>query len=340
MRRDISDEDLDRDLRRILDQWPVGQVEAIRVNDGGTNNRSRFVDTSSGSYCMRVYQNTADPDRVRYEHAILDRLDECGLSFQVPTPVASRDGETFVRIEGADVSRLAALFPLIPGRHPAAGDPREAELCGEALGELDAGLAAIDPPPLPDPFGSFADFFHVHPLVPDPWRAIAELPLAPPDAARLQDVASQLDGLAPSLNRSLPRRLIHADYGRTNTLMVEDRVTGILDFEFAHPDLRAMDLVCGLFSFVMLGASKDRRWEITRALATGYARRVRLTDVEVGTVPTLLLVREIVSLIHRIGRCRQGVTPTSEVVEHAQSVLRFDEWLTDNRDELLHHLRR
>ena len=46
----------------------------------------------------------------------------------------------------------------------------------------------------------------------------------------------------PELYRSLLQQIVHRDFDASNVLMEGDRVTGVLDFEFAGSDLRAFDL--------------------------------------------------------------------------------------------------
>ena len=84
------------DPHRVLDAWPVSPLQTLRPTDAGLNNLSRLVDTPAGSYFLRIYQNTSDTARIRYEHELLLQLQRAGLSFAVPHPLATREGETFV----------------------------------------------------------------------------------------------------------------------------------------------------------------------------------------------------------------------------------------------------
>src|SRR5689334_6062768 len=88
------------DLEAALDSWPIPWPRTLRPADSGTNNLSCFVDTPGGSYFFRVYQNTAEIVRIRYEHTVLLRLQDVGLPFAVPQPLATRQGNTYARIGG------------------------------------------------------------------------------------------------------------------------------------------------------------------------------------------------------------------------------------------------
>src|SRR5579872_4925371 len=118
------------DLEAALDSWPIPRPRTLRVAGSGTNNLSRFVDTPGGSYFFRVYQYTADIGRIRYEHTLLLRLQDAGLPFAVPRPRATRQGNTYAGFGGDGDRPVAALFPVIVGRHPKRGDAAHAFACG------------------------------------------------------------------------------------------------------------------------------------------------------------------------------------------------------------------
>ncbi len=148
----------------IVAAWPLAGPVAVRPADGGTNNLTRHVETGAGDYVLRVYQNTRDPARVRYEHAVLLALQGQGLSFRVPAPVPAVGGDT---VAVAGDGALAALFARLPGAPPDRSDPEHLRACGTALAKLHAALRRLDLGPPPGG-GTYGDLERVHPLVPDP----------------------------------------------------------------------------------------------------------------------------------------------------------------------------
>lgn len=67
------------DLDAVLAAWPLPGAALVGATARGTNNRSRYVETAAGPYVLRVYQNTASPETLRYEHALLRELQAAGL---------------------------------------------------------------------------------------------------------------------------------------------------------------------------------------------------------------------------------------------------------------------
>src|SRR5207248_943182 len=146
------------------------------------------------------------------------------------------------------------------------------------------------------------------------------------DATRLRRLIKEVAEAAPALYDTLPRQIIHSDFGTGNVLARGGRVTGVLDFEFAAPDLRAMDWAVGLLHSALMGVPPARLWENLDAYGRGYAGRLRLLPAEARALPALLRLRRVVSLIHRAGRWRQGVASAEEVRENLGDTLDLDGW--------------
>lgn len=312
----------------ILNPWSIEQPYTIEQVDGGTNNLSRIVYLRDDNFFLRIYQNSADLGRVRHEHAILRSLQHAGLSFAVPNPRLTRVGESFVQLPES-APTYAALFPIIPGEPPRRGDAAIAEICGEALGELDHALARLGPvaDSLPKGLEPYGDLDHIHPLVPNPRAIIDRLPIAEESRQHVLRLVENVQSVVPVLYATLPRQLIHGDYGRNNTLVHGNQVTGILDFEFSTVDLRAIDLTAGIFSFCGHALGTGSEWPILERLVTGYLRQCPLTSAEVDVMPMLLRLHQIASVIHRVGRFRQGLASVEEVSERIDRAIQLDQWL-------------
>ncbi|MGH2535438.1 MAG: phosphotransferase [Thermomicrobiales bacterium] len=321
--------------REALAAWAIPGPWAIRPTQRGTNNRSFVVETSAGSYFLRLSPTAGDLARVRHEHTLLRRLHEAALSFAVPRPLVTDTGETYLIRDGVAIS----LFPGIASDHPEAGNIAQATACGEALGELDAALATIDAGPTPPGMPRFGDLPHAGSLIEDGLALLDQSPDAamPP---RPRALIAALVATIPGVCARLPAQLIHGDFYRGNVLMRGNRVSGILDFEFASPGPRAMDLAVAIRGFSDADWGTDPSWQIVEALAAGYRRRVALTSAEIEALPTLLLLREATSWVHWVGRCRQGLTTPADIVHRAHDLLRLDDHLRAHGVELIERVER
>lgn len=302
-----------------LRAWPVG-VRACERAPHGVNNDTFFVSAGEGDFVLRVYRNTADHERVRYEHELLGRLAAEGLPFAVPAPIRTRAGDTLAVLETDDGPRLAALFTRIGGG-PAAITRANARLAGAALARLDDAFTRLELPVRPP-----ATLAEVHPLVPDPLDALRGLDLDGPILGPVAETLERVSAEHETLAAALPRQIIHGDFAFPNVLVERGRVTGLLDFEFAAPDLRAADLACALYITVVRGDERER-WPLLESLATGYRRVLPLDPAEIAALPSLLLRRCAVGVVHWIGRWRQGLVDLETARERPRRLVPFVRWL-------------
>lgn len=316
-------------------EWPLPEPYRVRPLAHGTNNAVRLVETPAGSYVLRVYSNHADVGRLRFEHAVLVRLQAAGLPFGLPVPIPTRSGALYTTI--ADGASLATLTPFLPGEPPDRADLAQARAGGAALGLLDAALAGIPAIDLDGAISwrSYGDLAHCHPLVPDPRAAILALPISEDARQRLAHSYDALTARIPSLYASLPQQLVHEDYAPDNLLMEGACVTGVLDFEFCARDVRVMDLTVALSWWPGERFGTGDEWPILQAVAEGYARHSTLTAQEVAALPTLYQLRAYTSLIHRLGRYRQGLGPLPAVTDRALAALEREDWLRENGARLV-----
>lgn len=118
--------------------------------------------------------------------------------------------------------------------------------------------------------------------------------------------------------------------------MRNGRVVGILDFEFALHEARAVELAIAL----RLVASKSTRDQLWRPLLRGYLTRLPLTTAELEAIPTLALHHEAVVLLWWLGRYRGGEVDRRSLDEHIVRALALGPWLEANADAIVHEARR
>lgn len=330
----------------MVDQLELAQLQRIwpQVSGGrahpltrGTNNEMYRIDAASGAYVLRVAGQRVSLRRLAFEYDVMTRLRALTLPFALPIPLLTTQGDLSARIQIADGEALATLTPLIPGAEPKRDNLAQAEGAGAALGQLDDALARIALARSDDALDwrSTGDLAHCHPFAPEPQQAIATLPLPADALASLTAGYDSLLAQIAPLYASLPRQLSHEDYDTSNVLMVGERVSGVLDFEFCALDLRAMDLVVALtwWPFERFGSGDE--WPIIAALLRGYARWRSLDSAEIAAIPALFRLRAYTSLIHRLGRQRQGLSPMEHVVARAWAALEREAWLQKNSERLI-----
>ena len=177
---------------------------------------------------------------------------------------------------------------------------------GFALASLHHQLAKFDPP------GKFArlPFWgalgRIHPQVSEPLNVPQILSLGLEEQGRVSQLLSDAIEAAPHLYATLPIQTIHADYITPNILVENDRVVGILDFEFATRDLRLLDYLSSLDQFASFPWKEARFEEIVRAFSMGYRACSSLTVAEMKAAIAVWKLQRASTLVSWTGWLRKS----------------------------------
>lgn len=321
-------------MEALLSHWPLTGPFQVDEATGGINNQSHWITAAEGRFLLRLYQNTADPERIRFEHAVLTGLAAQGLPFAVPAPVPTRSGAFSAALESGV---QAALFRQIPGTPSEALNLDHARAAGQAQAHLHRAMARLGSVSVGRAPHAYGELYDVHPLVTDPFEGVRFAGVEP------DRLVAELAALLPAVDRlyaAFPRQVIHADYSRGNLLLEAGQVTGVLDFEFACHDLRVADYATGLYPFALGHVETGLHWHLFDAYSEGYTSVEPLSPTEVEAVPTALRLVRVGSLLHWTGRTKQGLCSLEDLQGRAQRALTFLGWLTANEHEFLARLRR
>lgn len=304
-------------LRSILNQYPLEYSGDIRQGASGWNNTTYFIEGSLHHSVLRIYETHRDIEKIRFEHEVLQALNQVAMSFGVPLPIRAMNGETIVRLEDGS-ERYACMFEYIEGIRSEGDSSRAAFSFGEAAGELLSRLAEAKPvvQPAYRPYYELSQSYPAcsHEIVlkfcaqpPEPFKDLQESLSALGQA--YTDMLQQLDGL-----EKLPQQLIHGDLNYSNLLVDSHdpaQVTALLDFEFCTKDVRVMEpavIISGL-----LGQDNNEGREAVRLFCQGFGSRIRLAPEEVKAIPVLMRLRQIDVFLHFMSRFING-TDGAEVL--------------------------
>jgi homoserine kinase type II len=260
-------------VEALLARYDVGELIALKGIAEGVENTNFFVETTQSQFILTLYENRVDPADLPFFYALLDHLHVAGC--KVPRFIADRDGHWLQEVGG----RPACLIEFLQGVSVTTPTAAQAQATGAALGQMHAALT---------------DFTETRPnsLGVAAWQPLADrckrdgLDAIQPGLA--DRIAAECDFLATHWPNDLPVAAIHADLFPDNVLMLDSRVTGLIDFYFACTDIRGYDLAVThtAWCFSPDGTGFDER--VSAALLAGYRSAFPL-DVPMRDALPLLL---------------------------------------------------
>jgi len=329
------------ELLRLGEHWPGIREWAPRSTEWGTANATFFVGDHD-AYLLKIYGDK-NQAQLEFEHRVLLHLGRADLSFAIPVPQPSCSGAVLVPIAPDSASAQppfqAAVYAVIPGASCARGDERRTFLQGAAMGELHQALRMAEIPREDAVLPAWGDLDRIHPLVPD-WRTLPDaLGMSAEVVEGTSRIIRRTEEMVPRLQAELPGQIVHADYVQPNILFDRDRISGVIDFEFATHDLRAFDVAASFYHFCLSPWSDTPRWTLIEAFLRGYASQVPFVPAEIDALPMLLRWQRLSCLVYWSGMYRQGLATRTSLVAAAEENLRLEGWIRHSGDALIDRTR-
>jgi homoserine kinase type II len=260
----------DADLRAFVAAYDIGDVVSAKGIAEGVENSNYLLQTTRGPWILTLYEKRVAPADLPFFMGLMEHCAARGID--CPLPIRGRDGGVIRSLAG----RPAVIVSFLNGMSPRRVEPRHCGPLGEALAGLH--LAVADFP-----------MHRANALSVEGWAKLVaqSRPRADEVLPGLGDeIARELDEIAPRWPRDLPAGVIHADLFPNNVFFLDDRLSGLIDFYFACNDSLAYDVAICLNAWcfepdLSFNATKARR------LADGYMRRRPLDGREVEALPLL-----------------------------------------------------
>lgn len=310
----------------------------ISPTTGGAINVVLYATTPAGErYILRIYNDGNKSENVVWELEILRQVNQLPLSFKVPETILSKSGATHVLLSnGAE----CCVFHVIPGCLASTTSPKEV---GRATGELCAALSNVRVD-TKGPIPPYWDIFRGHHFLAgrkelffNEMATNLKLNTCRETINFLVGEIRTMEGKVEEFKAmGLPMQIIHADIHYDNVLVIGDRVSGILDFEFCGYDFRAMELAVALSKYV----DEDEPLPFIEAFVDGYSEHGQLTPAEISAIPDLIMLRILSNVVYYASRVMAG----EDVIESlASRVGRYDKrvrWIQANHEAIVDVIRR
>lgn len=268
-------------LSALIVCYDVGGLVSVKGIAEGVSNSNWLVETTGTAedggntrYILTMYERRIDTGELPFFLGLLDHLSARGCP--VPRTIHDREGAASRLLEG----KAVALIEFLPGVSPDMPSPAQAHAVGAALARVH--LEARDFPMRRA--NGLGPAHNAQTLA----RCGEKLATIHADLPRAIAAAAEVAQAWPA---DLPESIIHSDLFPDNVLMLEEQVTGMIDFYFACTDAMAYDLAVTHAAWCFDGAGEETGAQfdpaIGAALIAGYESVRPLEKREREALPLL-----------------------------------------------------
>lgn len=337
-RRDLAELAAD-DVARA---WDLGRWEDWHRTPKGSTNTSYFVTTDRGRFVVRVSNPRKTEDGMAREVALLEHLR--ARDYPAPRVVASRAGAGWEQIRGA----LCLVTERFPGSFPDLHDPGHLAASARALARFHQEGRHLPEPARPT-LGSDLRLLGEGPaLLARAGEVIAGL-VGPEGRERFGLARAVLEpgfaetGSIGDADAALPHLVTHGSLGVSAVLFEGPRLTGVLDYERAAHELRALDLAYTLRALTRRPKEEPGAFDLARlgAFLAAYQEVEPLAAGEAEQLPAVLRAQRLLKVAGKTANLlgKHAVVPQQEkdafkLIETLELELPRLRWLEEHTGEL------
>ena len=255
--------EISRMLNGAVEYFGLGIAQS-HTRVGGDANKNYSLETSSGSYILKVILEHPIED-IETEIDYLKRIQE--FNFPSSSYVRSQSGSSIYQ----DQDQMVLVLPKLDGNIP----ERTADVC-RVIGENLAKLHQIPTDSLPTRNGWLRRSY-----LP---QAIATLNEKVPNQA--QRITQAYQNLKDFPYSELPQVLVHGDMASENCLFKDAKLVAFLDWEEVGIAPAILDLSICLLNFCF--EENQLHPELFQAMIEGYTKQRELTNIELKNLPEAL----------------------------------------------------
>ncbi|MBF0422606.1 MAG: homoserine kinase [Magnetococcales bacterium] len=303
-----------QDLEPFTSARHLGHPVSLEAIAQGIINSNYRLTTSHGTFILTLVENRPEVEALPFIMGLLEQLHRAGIP--VPCPLKDADGAAVFTLHG----RPAVIVTLLPGISPDVPVPSQCRQLGSMLGSIHLqGRLPHDSPQFTRSDRTGWQGWEVM------LRRLDSLP-NPEHQKTIAWLDMELLWLKHHwLTLDLPSGLCHGDLFPDNTLFVDDRLSGIIDFYSASHGPWLYDLAISLCSWCLDDQGQPHP-ELILALLEGYDRirpRTRTERDHLTTACRAAAFRFSLSRFHDHCFPRSGTTVTRRNPESFMARLRF-----------------
>lgn len=263
-----------KNISYILEDYSLGRLLSFEGIAAGIENSNFFIDTEQGRFVLTVFERMNEQE-LPYFMRLMRHLAAKGLS--CPDVMKRRDNSLLFDVQDEGKAKWGCIVSCLSGKTLNNINDVQLYASGQALAQLHlAGESFAEKRANPTGMDWLQE--HVGKVVQGTSENYGDV------AANL--LREELESQRLYSWSGLPQGVIHGDLFADNILFDGDKVSGIIDFYYAHTAPWVMDIAITLNAqAVMLGDQDDSR---IRLFLSGYESVRPLLDKEFQALPMLL----------------------------------------------------
>ena len=258
----------------LAHRFGIGDIITFSVMDGGLENTSYCVETSSGRYVLTLWDQKSPKHATNLATLLMYLTDRGIRTSRVVVP----PNEPIVVLHNEKPVMLKRYVD---------GDV-SANLTGNLLIQLGEEMARLHAIPAPSYLPQSFPYGRSH---------FAEVTDSTLRHAYVDWLSEKTSYLHKSIPQHLPKALIHGDVFFDNVIVKGDQLMAIIDFEEACHYYRGFDL-----GMVIVGACRDRQgisFEQAGQLIRGYQKKTTLQSIERETLKAFTIYAAVATSFWR-----------------------------------------
>ncbi len=218
-------------ISEILKNYSFGDVKNFCLIKNGFMHSNYFLQTSGGKFVLRIFESRTD-DQAMLEAKILKKLKNS--SVPVPLIISTNSGKLFSSYK----EKRVAIFSFLEGSHVLEKNVTLAQIknLGFAMGQLHSQLKNFKPKEISSKEDYSIEYIK---------KILLKIKKDYPDFPRKLETS-----IVNILNKikipPLPKGINHGDMFDDNVLFLDNKISGVLDFDDCYYGNFLGDLGCGL----------------------------------------------------------------------------------------------
>lgn len=261
------------ELQALLENYDIGTLISCKGIAEGVENSNYFIETDQNKFVLTLYENRTNEEELPFFFNLLDHLHEANIP--VPKFIAARDGSILQSLAG----KPACIIEFLSGVSITSPNEKAANSVGTILAKMHIALQ--------DYQGSRANNMGLN-----SWHKMmdncSEKNVSAIDKNLYGLIQSELNHLDKFWPKQLPQSVIHADLFPDNVLLMNDEVSGLIDFYFAATDIVDYDIAVTHAAWCFSPDGMTFHQNISDALLGAYHQINPINEISRQYLPILL----------------------------------------------------